>query len=663
MALRFFFSSPTTSHPLCLDTANMKDTGEMKMPQVGLQTPEHEELLNLIDTLRAHGISQYIDLPQVIVCGDQSSGKSSVLEAISGLRFPTKDNLCTRFATELILRRGTTPNITVTIVPDAACSEEESQELSKFKSPSSSIDDFASIVKSAEKAMGLDNPTTVFSKHVLRVELCGPSQPNLTLVDLPGIFWAGDENQSDDDAAVVQAMVKSYMVKSRSIILAVVSAKSDLAMQIITRLAREIDPQGLRTLGIITKPDLLFAGSDSEAAFVKLAKNENIYFKLGWHVLKNRDYNTKDTTREERDAAETEFFSSRVWSSALSKTQLGINNLRPRLSRVLLGQILCELPSLVKDVENELKLCKDRLRALGDSRGTLAQQRTYMLNASQCFVELMKAAIGGAYVHVFFGNPETNVGYDKRLRAVVQATLSALAEQMRLQGHAQEIVTKEPAKKPDNQSGPQIITREAYLDSVSNLMCRSQGCELPGLFNPAIVGDLFFNQSRPWQHILHDTEEKLVLAAKIAVTLIVEHACDLATSDGIMRYIIRPNMESILSELHAKVEEILKPHMGGHPITLNHYFTDNLQKKREQTYRHAMSKKLEGFFGVDPESDKTMTRSHMPSFDIRDLLSALTAQTEVDMNRFACTEAINAMEAYYKVSIASKVLLVLGSSC
>src|SRR5437016_2096195 len=105
------------------------------LPQISLQSKDHEELLDIIDHLRGQGISRYIDLPQLIVCGDQSSGKSSVLEAVSGLRFPTKDNLCTRFATELILRRGREVGVTITIVPGDQRTDSEREKLQEFKSP------------------------------------------------------------------------------------------------------------------------------------------------------------------------------------------------------------------------------------------------------------------------------------------------------------------------------------------------------------------------------------------------------------------------------------------------------------------------------------------------------------------------------------------------
>ncbi|KAL2414845.1 hypothetical protein ABEF95_016481 [Exophiala dermatitidis] len=629
----------------------MGEVGAMKVPEIGLQTPEHEEVLNIIDTLRSQGISQYIDLPQLIVCGDQSSGKSSVLEAISGLQFPTKDNLCTRFATELILRRAPAPSVTVTIIPDGGRTEKEAELLSRFKSPSSCLDDFAGIVKAAEKAMGLDHLTTVFSKDILRVELGGPTQPNLTLVDLPGIFWAGDKSQSDADAALVQSMVKSHMEKSRSIILAVVSAKSDLAMQIITRLAREIDPLGQRTLGIITKPDLLHAGSDSEAAFVKLAKNENIIFKLGWHVLKNRDFDTKDATREERDSSEKAFFQSTVWASAIPKNQLGIDSLRPRLSRVLLGQILAELPNLVRDVNHELQACKDRLQSLGASRNSVDEQRAYLLTASSKFVHFMRDSLSGIYNDPFFGSSNSELGYGKRLRAVAQNELLDFAESMHARGHAQKIVEDESEEEEAAAYGPQVITKAKYLSSVRIRMRRNRGCELPGLFNPAIVGDLLFDQSKPWKQIIQDTERKLIGAARSTVDLIVQHVCDAATGDGIMRYIIRPNMESIIAKLHAKVEEVLKPHTSGHPTTFNHYFADNLRMNRQRASRASISDKLYRFFGVDPEDEKQPERVSNMTFNIRTLLQKLLQDSEADNDQFMCIEAMNAMEAYYKVAI------------
>ncbi len=84
------------------------------------------------------------------------------------------------------------------------------------------------------------------------------------------------------------------MKKSRSIILAVVSAKNDYANQIVTKYARDFDKEGDRTLGIITKPDTLHAGSDSERQFFELAQNKDVSFRLGWHVLKNRDYQDRD---------------------------------------------------------------------------------------------------------------------------------------------------------------------------------------------------------------------------------------------------------------------------------------------------------------------------------------------------------------------------------
>lgn len=430
-----------------------------------LQSKEHRDLLDIIDKLRSQGISQYVDLPQVIVCGDQSAGKSSVLEAISGLSFPTKDNLCTRFATELILRRSSVSAINISIVPRADRSEQEKETLRAFAiSVSTDNPSLEQVVEKAKDAMGLSNPSSsrVFSTDVLRVELSSPQQPHLTIVDLPGLFEASNRDQSDEDAEMVKSLVLSYMRSPRSIILALVSAKSDFTLQSVTRHARTLDPEGIRTLGLITKPDTLDKGSDSEQAYLGLSQNKDVKFRLGWHILRNRDFATRNVSTAERDRIESEFFSKGVWTS-LNSAHAGISALRPRLSHILRDQILTQLPNVLVDVQAGINDCKSRLQKLGASRGTLQEQRQYLLHVSHSFHTHIKAAVGGMYNDPFFDTANTEEGYRKRLRAVVQNTLLSFADDMQNMGHLVTIV--EDIEQDQDESvngymdGPRIMSR------------------------------------------------------------------------------------------------------------------------------------------------------------------------------------------------------------
>ncbi len=94
---------------------------------------------------------------------------------MSGVRFLTKDNLCTRFTTKLILRRGLKVNVTVGIAPGKDRSEEERATLLTFKFPEARIKDFPSLVEAAKDAIGLNISTKVFSNDILRVEVIGPN--------------------------------------------------------------------------------------------------------------------------------------------------------------------------------------------------------------------------------------------------------------------------------------------------------------------------------------------------------------------------------------------------------------------------------------------------------------------------------------------------------
>jgi hypothetical protein len=128
------------------------------MSSVELQSEQHRQLLDIIDRLRSKGISKYVDLPEIVVCGDQSAGKSSVLEAISGMSFPTKDNLCTRFATELVLRRAQNETVKISITAGPNRTERERQRLSEFGYDfENEMPDLGEVVEKAKEVMGLSD--------------------------------------------------------------------------------------------------------------------------------------------------------------------------------------------------------------------------------------------------------------------------------------------------------------------------------------------------------------------------------------------------------------------------------------------------------------------------------------------------------------------------
>ena len=328
------------------------------------------------------------------------------------------------------------------------------------------------------------------------------------------------------------------MKKTRSIILAIISAKNDLANQIVTEYAREQDRTGTRTLGIITKPDTLHAGSDSERVFVKLAENKEIEFRLGWHVLKNRDYDSRGCSMKERDQAEETFFSQGIWAS-LPPSHLGIRSLKPRLSHVLKEQILSELPGLINDVQMGINDCKSKLQSLGGSRGTIQEQRRHLLRVSQSFSSIIDLAINGIYTHRFFGDSMSDKGYDSRLRAVIQNTLLEFADEIRQKGHRVKIVdvasVDTTLSKDGDDDVPKKQVRSEVIDDVQTLMHRTRGRELPGTFNPQIIGELFHHHSSPWQAIVQQYAEQILEAVRTTLSLVLEYTADPQTSDGILR--------------------------------------------------------------------------------------------------------------------------------
>lgn len=171
------------------------------------------DLLDSVDRLRSQGVNDHVSLPQIIVCGDQSAGKSSVLEAISGVSFPVKSNVCTRFPTELVLRRTPLVSSSVSIVPHTSRSDSEKTALADFHETLEGFDRLAGVIEDAKAVMGIHTQGKTFSNDLLRIEITGPDRPHLTIVDLPGLIHSATNTQAGDqvdDVDLIKGIVGEY---------------------------------------------------------------------------------------------------------------------------------------------------------------------------------------------------------------------------------------------------------------------------------------------------------------------------------------------------------------------------------------------------------------------------------------------------------------------
>ncbi|KAJ3495912.1 hypothetical protein NLG97_g3046 [Lecanicillium saksenae] len=609
-----------------------------------LCSKEQLHLLNVVDTLRSQGISHYISLPQIIVCGDQSSGKSSVLESISGVSFPVKSSLCTRFPTELILRKTSFSSINVSIVPHHSRNDAEKESLSRFQEKLLDFKELPELIEAAKTAMGVLTMGKAFSEDILRVEVSGPDRPHLTIVDLPGLIHSENKHQSASDIQLINNVVQGYMKEPRSIILAVVSAKNDYANQIVLKLARDADPRGTRTLGVITKPDTLIPGSVSEHMFLSLARNQDVEFRLGWHVLRNRDTEAENWTFDQRDAVELQFLSSGAWVG-LSSKDLGIKSLRSRLSDVLVRQIAAELPNLIEEIAELSFQCKKRLEKLGLPRNTIYEQRLYLIQISQSFQAVLQAMNHGTYNDPYFGDAMSLNGYQKRTRAVVQNLNREFAAKMDNNGRQYKIVAD--VNDAASQSG-ELLTRDGYIEKIVLIIQRGRGRELPGMFNPMIVTELFKELSLPWRRIAESHIEEVWKAIRLSLSHLVTHIADSTTVKAILTSVFEPKLDSLRQALHEKLSGLLKPHESGHPITYNHYFTETLQNIRKEREKSRVTALLIEKFGHVSLSSKTIIDR---SIHFGDLIDQLILPPVPDMDHFAASEALDCLDAYYKVAL------------
>ena len=199
---------------------------------------------------------------------------------------------------------------------------------------------------STNKTDKTSNPT--FSSDVLRLEIHGPEEAHLSVIDVPGIFKNTTPGlTTKQDIAMVREIVLSYMKNPRSVMIAVVPANVDIATQEILEMAREVDPEGQRTIGVFTKPDLVDKGA--EAHIIDLLQGRRANGKLGWSMVRNLGQQELKDPKTNRQSLEENFFRFKEPWNKIDKDRVGVSALFKRLQKTLTAHIRREFPKVCLD--------------------------------------------------------------------------------------------------------------------------------------------------------------------------------------------------------------------------------------------------------------------------------------------------------------------------
>lgn len=640
---------------------------------------ERKTLLDTIDNLRKHGIGRFVDLPQIIVVGDQSSGKSSVLEAISRVRFPVKEGVCTRFATELVLRTDPQTRIDVKVQPAAASGD----VLYTFNETRFDKEELPRIIEMAKARLLRDN--AAFSEDILRIEISSPDVPHLTLVDLPGFYHAEDENQSAEGRKIVDRLVETYMERKNSIILAIVSARNQVIMQKVLSKVKAHDKNQERTLGIITKPDLLIPGSQDEDKFIKLARNQELSHRLalGWHVLRNRSEMEGSLTPQERDSKEREFFDSGIWS-AIPSNNRGVNTLRKKLANILLDHIRQNLDTLIKNIEENLDNRRKKLQRLGSPRSSPAQLRAHLDKIASQFQLLSLRAIEGNYSDEFFGglypddmSASMDDGRIRKLRALVRDLNRTFAYILSTKG-SRRVILADDADAQDSDDGnltgeeaslpsflhvlatqypfrtPEKVSRDTIKAELEPLSSANQGTEFPGTTNDLIAVKLFQDQSRPWEAIARFHIGFILRIVKSFTEKLVTHitGLDQTTCSAILLNVVDPFFEERTPMLENKLQELLCHFRSGYPQPSDAEFRQALTRRRQ---KQLTAELLQNLLASRPELFTEKGKQQLAGLGV----SARKSEFGVD-------GLIDKSETYYELSLRNftdNVIILAIENC
>ncbi|XP_041943726.1 dynamin-3 isoform X1 [Alosa sapidissima] len=298
-----------------------------------------EELIPLINQLQdafsSIGQSCNLDLPQIAVVGGQSAGKSSVLENFVGRDFLPRGS-------GIVTRRPLVLQLVNNKAEYAEFLHCKGRKFVDFEEVRSEIEAETDRITGSNKGI---------SPIPINLKVFSPNVLNLTLIDLPGMTKVAVGDQPVDIEFQIREMLMQFITKESCLILAVTPANQDLANSDALKIAKEVDPQGLRTIGVITKLDLMDEGTDAR----DILENKLLPLRRGYIGVVNRSQKDIDGRKDIKVAlaAERKFFLSHPSYRHMAE-RMGTPHLQKTLNQQLTNHIRDTLPGLRSKLQSQL---------------------------------------------------------------------------------------------------------------------------------------------------------------------------------------------------------------------------------------------------------------------------------------------------------------------
>ncbi|KAG8918972.1 hypothetical protein FRC01_001550 [Tulasnella sp. 417] len=572
-------------------------------PRMGDYFTKRRELLDVLKSLHSTGIQNELDLPQIVVIGSQSVGKSSLIESMSGLMLPRDTGTCTRCPMECRLQYGQVWSCKVSLRFHVDRSGRQLATIRDvpFGPTLFNAEDVEKILRRAQRAilrpeldptLFLDDsdlhvfgvPLT-FSGNCVCIQVAGPNVPDLYFYDLPGIIANVGDGGNEADIRLVEDLAKSYIKKPNCIVLLVISCETDFENQGAGRLVLKDPALRERTIGVLTKVDRIEFGGASK--WLRMLRGEDQPLMHGWYCVKQRDLVQlqEGVTWEEAKSYETEYFqTTSPWADLgpAGRSRLGSQKLADRLGNILSNLVSQELPGIRKTVTAELDKVSQRLKELAPPK--IADPRRVVITLLRDFTKNLSKHIEGIPPMVKPADPtdttstgllhSLNEEYD-RFRVKLHKT----APQFRpwtttANVDSQTAQTMLDSAKQDDDAVGLGTTCSLHADEVMDLAKRSRTRELPGNYPFSVKERLILESVQQWSALAQEcfTEVKDIVVKHII--RIVEEHFKAYSNGGLKEAVSKITSEQIIKCAQAttkKIEGLFQSECS--PYTQNeHYF-------------------------------------------------------------------------------------------